>query len=39
LTKIETYLNTKPKLGLVSKNLTKIGTKKYFNLKFKDDVE
>jgi len=30
LTKIETYLNTKPKLELISQNLTKIGTKKVF---------
>jgi len=30
LTKIVTYLNTKPKLGLTWRNLTKIGTKKVF---------
>jgi len=30
LTKIGTYLNTKPKLGLIWKSLTKIGTKKVF---------
>jgi len=30
VTKIGTYLNTKPKLGLIWKNLTKIGTKKVF---------
>jgi len=30
LTKFGTYFNTKPKLWLIWKNLTKIGTKKVF---------
>jgi len=38
LTKIETYLNTKPKLEFIWKNLTKIRTKKYFNLIIKSQT-
>jgi len=35
LTKIETYLNTKPKLKFIWKNLIKIEKKKYLNHKYK----